>query len=108
MRVSRQVAIVTVFASGLMTAQPVSFQHDIRPVLNSRCVMCHQAQNGGGKLSLASFAGIQKGGELGAAVKPGDPDASPLLQLISGDKPRMPKAGAPLTETQVALIRRWI
>ncbi len=70
--------------------------------------MCHQAQNGGGKLSLASYAGLQKGGELGAAIKPGDPDASPLLQFISGGKPRMPKAGVPLNETQVALIRRWI
>src|SRR5690606_17236332 len=44
-------------------------------------------------------------------VVAGDPDASYLVDLITaadGARPAMPKEGAPLSEPQVALIRRWI
>src|SRR5215510_5951813 len=106
MKVSWRVGIFTVFASGVLEAQPVSFQRDIRPVLAARCVMCHQAQNGGGKLSLAAYAGLLKGGASGSAIKAGDPDASALLQFVSGQRPRMHKIGGPEAEVLGALIRR--
>jgi hypothetical protein len=48
------------------------------------------------------------GGASGPAVRPGDPDHSLLLKAIRGERPLMPKAGAPLTAEQVALIERWV
>ena len=42
------------------------------------------------------------------AVQPGRPNDSLLIHTITGDKPRMPKTGAPLTTDQVATLRLWI
>lgn len=91
-----------------LSAAPVSFQRDVKPILSERCQMCHQDANRSGKLSLATYESIAQGGAAGPAVKPGHPDASPLLEFITGAKPRMPKAGPPLTPTQVDTIRHWI
>jgi hypothetical protein len=89
-------------------AQPVSFERSVQPILAERCGACHSDRNSSGKLSLASAAALLKGGESGPAVRPGKPEDSLLLQMVTGDKPRMPKVGAPLAPEQVALLRRWV
>ncbi|WP_321472517.1 DUF1553 domain-containing protein [uncultured Paludibaculum sp.] len=101
-------AFVLLWAYSLSAAEPVSYQRDVQPILAERCQMCHGARNASGQLSLASAAALLRGGASGPAVKPSQPDTSLLLQVVSGDKPRMPKAGPPLAETEIALIRRWI
>jgi hypothetical protein len=70
-------------------ADPIVFDDAVRPILAQRCQGCHPSLPEG-------------------AIKPGDADASPLIQVISGEKPRMPKAGVPLTSSQIAIIRTWI
>jgi hypothetical protein len=89
-------------------ADPVSYSRDVRPILVERCEGCHQERNKSGRLSVTSISELTVGGVSGPAIKPGDPAASLLLEYISGPKPRMPKAGAPLAPEQVALIRTWI
>ncbi|MBK7929910.1 MAG: PSD1 domain-containing protein [Bryobacterales bacterium] len=89
-------------------AAEVSYQREVRPVLAERCAVCHGARNASAGLSVASVAAMVKGGASGAAVKPGDAEGSLLVATISGEKPKMPKVGAPLTAGQVAVIRRWI
>src|SRR6478672_3762685 len=90
-----------------LTAQ-VSFDKSVKPILAERCGMCHAQQNAAGKLSVAKVSSLLQGGASGPAIRPGKPDASLLVTVISGDKPRMPKVGPPLDASQVAVIRRWI
>jgi len=90
---------------------PVSFHADVRPILQASCQGCHQPAKAGAKLVLTGFAELARGGKSGAAVVPGDPDASLLVEEISpfGDlPPNMPKDRAPLDAEALALIRRWI
>lgn len=91
-----------------LVAQTVSYTRDVQPLLAAKCVACHQAANRSGGLALNSFAGLSSGGAHGPAFVTGAVAESPLLSYITGNPPRMPKAGAPLTADQVALIRRWI
>ena len=94
---------------GLLPAQTqVSFQQDVRPILEQRCEVCHGTEAGQGGLSLGNFDGLLKGGKSGPAVVAGEPEQSLLLRQISGTPPKMPMAGTPLSEEQVKLIRRWI
>ena len=65
-------------------------------------------QTPSGKFSVASAASLLAGGASGPAVQPGRPDDSLLIRTITGDKPRMPKTGAPLKPDQVAMLRLWI
>ncbi len=98
----RALILIAAGASLGVAADPISFQRDVRPIFEQRCKMCHTASGGMGGISLVSHAGAAK------AVSPGAPDESLMLRVISGDKPRMPKAGPPLSPQQVALIRAWI
>jgi hypothetical protein len=76
--------------------------------LEEKCLKCHNPSVRMGGLSLATASDATKGGAHGPAVVPGKPDDSLLIRMISGDKPKMPMQGTPLSSAQVAEIRRWI
>lgn len=100
--------LLSIAFAATVSAAPVSFSRDVRPVLWERCQLCHQEKNRSGKLSVASVASLLEGGASGPAIKPGQPEASVIVAYISGPKPRMPKVGEPLTAGQVAVITQWI
>ncbi len=87
---------------------PVSFYRQVRPILQRSCSGCHQPAKRGGKLLLTSYEGLKAGGENGAALVPGKPEESLVVQYISGPKPEMPKNGEPLKPLQIELISKWI
>jgi hypothetical protein len=103
-----QVWAAILLAGSLQAADTVSFVGQVRPILAERCFACHNPSNRSGKFSVESVALLLAGGASGQAIQPGHPDESLLIRIISGDKPRMPKAGAPLKAEQVATLRRWI
>lgn len=89
----------------------VSYYKDIRPIFQEHCQGCHQPAKRGGEYVMTQFAGLQQGGESGeAAIVPGQPQASYLIQQITpeGDAAAMPKDAPPLPADQRELIARWI
>ena len=72
------------------------FEAKIRPVLVDNCYPCHSqsADELEGSLLLDSRQGLRRGGDSGAAIVPGDPEASLLLKAIRYDDEdlRMPPA----------------
>ncbi len=84
------------------------FRQRIAPILEERCLSCHDAKTKRGKLDLSSRAGLLAGGEEGAVVVPGDATKSRLMKMVSGPKPRMPRSGSKLGDAEVAHLRRWI
>ena len=86
----------------------VSFEQDIRPIFEARCIVCHASKNPQGGLSLTHHTALMQGGKSGPVVVTGQPEKSLLVDLVSGLDPMMPKVGNPITESQVALIRQWI
>ena len=63
-----------------------------------------------GKLSLVSFAKLQKGGEKGAVVVPNRADASLMIRMLTGEvEPAMPPKDEPQpTDAEINLLRAWI
>jgi hypothetical protein len=43
-------------------AQPVGFLDEVKPVLDSRCVVCHSCYNAACQLKMSSFEGLDRGG----------------------------------------------
>lgn len=82
----------------------------VAPILQKHCVGCHNADDREGKLSLESFADLQKGGKHGPSVQPGEPKSSRLLLLISGQaKPVMPPDKEErLSAEQIATLTAWV
>ncbi len=113
-------AFVLALAAGLASAaavraqaepaEPVSFARHIRPILELKCFECHDQQERESGFLVTSVAAILQGGEgAGAAVIPGQPEASPLIEYLTGvRRPRMPKNYRPLSDEQIDLFRRWI
>ncbi len=88
--------------------EPVSFEREVAPLLESRCLRCHNAEKAEGGLSLATFDAARRGGEILPAVVPGKPEESYLLDMVAGDEPQMPRGGDPLSAEQVDALHRWI
>jgi dipeptidyl aminopeptidase/acylaminoacyl peptidase len=86
------------------------FTKQIAPIFQKRCFGCHNADDAEGKLSLESFADLQKGGKHGPSLQPGDIASSRLLQLVTGKaKPVMPPEDEErLTVQEIALLTAWI
>ena len=102
---------VAVGASGAAVAEPVDYMKDVWPIFLSRCIECHGAESQKGDLRLDSPEAVQTGGEFGAIIKAGEPDNSSIIELISlpeGDADIMPAKGDPLSEEEIATIRRWV
>src|ERR1700730_18367883 len=84
------------------------FEVRIRPVLARNCFACH-AQSELGGLRVDSREGMLKGGKSGAAVVPGKPDSSILIEAVQQTHPRlkMPPQGE-LKDEEVADLRKWV
>jgi mono/diheme cytochrome c family protein len=84
-----------------------SFQGDIRPLVQAKCLRCHGEKALKGDLDLRTEMGIRKGGETGPVIIAGKPDDSLLFEKVqSGTMP--PGKKDRLSEAEVEIIRRWI
>ena len=85
------------------------FEKTVRPMLVNQCLKCHGGDKIRGGLVLSTPEGLEKGGDAGAVVRPGDPSGSRLLEALEYHNPdfRMPPSGR-LPESTIADVRRWI
>lgn len=90
----------------MASADMVTFERDVLPILTSNCLGCHGGLLQKGDLDLRSMPALLKGGKSGPAVKPGDPDASPLWEAI--DSGEMPKGEKKLSAGEKEMLRRWV
>ena len=82
-----------------------SFDKQVAPLLQSRCLKCHNHAKARGDLDLTTGATLLKGGEAGAVVAPGKSGDSLLFAKVRDGK--MPP-GRPLPANEVRLLGRWI
>ncbi len=104
-----RLAIIFLFMSGIkLGGETISFQNEIQPIFQKRCLLCHNETAASGGLVLTTYETLKKGGESGPVVIGGNTNESLLLQMVRGKSPRMPKSGKPLKPTELELIRTWI
>lgn len=85
------------------------FEKNIRPVLIEHCMECHGEKKQKGGLRLDSRAAAIAGGDLGAALLPGHPDRSPLIEAVRYEKDDMqmpPKKKLP--DAVIADLMEWV
>ena len=94
----------------LAEAAKVSYALQIKPLLESKCSECHDADDRKGGFDITSPAIMRvKGKKAGPGVVPGKPDESAIAEYVRGlREPQMPKGAAPLKEEELHLIRLWI
>jgi hypothetical protein len=116
----RALLLVLLLAAGAEAAQEPAapdpaglelFEQKIRPILAEKCYSCHSAtaEKLKGNLYLDTREGTLKGGDLGPAVVPGDPDRSLLIKAIrftDEDLKMPPKKRLPAQ--QIADFEAWV
>ena len=92
----------------------LTYQANIKPILEAKCVSCHVPGGAGYEksgLQLDSQEALMKGTKFGPVVVPGSSVSSTLYRLVSGQADpsiRMPHGQAALPEADVATIAAWI
>lgn len=115
--IRRLVAAIYLIVVGLLGARgandqtaKLNFEVDIAPILEGKCLSCHNANQEKGDLSMETLAAIQSAGE--DYIIPGNAAESMLywitLPLGDGEKPEMPEKGEALTEAEAELLAAWI
>ena len=85
------------------------FESKVRPLLTKHCVECHGPAEQSGELRLDMQSAVTKGGSLGLAVIPGDPEKSPIIRAIHYNDPafEMPPKGK-LGVDEIAILVEWV
>jgi hypothetical protein len=94
----------------------LTFDKDIKPMLDKSCVKCHSGDKPKSKYRMDTLATVIKGGESGdAAVVPGHSDKSPIVLFTSDavEEMEMPPTEKrdrfpALTKEQIGILRAWI
>ncbi len=89
----------------------ISYNTDIRPIINRKCIACHGGVKKAGGLSFIFREEALAVANSGLrAIVPGDPGASELIRRIQHHDPelRMPLESEPLSPDEITLIEDWI
>jgi mono/diheme cytochrome c family protein len=102
---------------GMMVGTPVAapgaddgeYERAIAALFAEKCAECHSGEERSSGFSVTSPAAIVAGGDkYGRSVVAGNPEASPLIQVLRGQKrPRMPM-GDRLTDEEIGRVESWI
>ena len=114
--ITRPLFLLSLLASATLSisAAPVDFARQIRPILSDNCFACHGPDEHArkAKLRLDSLEGATAPHDDHAAVVPNNPNKSELIRRITATDPDdlmpPPKTGKHLTPAQTDLLRQWI
>ena len=104
--------MVLIFSFGCRDhSSEISFNRDIRPILNEKCLKCHGGVHAEAGLSFLFQEDAFKLTESGKMpIVPGKPFESELVRRIKEEDPdeRMPQESDPLSPAEIEKIERWI
>ena len=89
------------------------YTEKVVPVLEAHCYQCHGGTAHRGGLSLATKAGMLKGGHDGTVLVPGHPEQSLIVKLIRHEGPAddpmpMPPNKPKLSDADIAVVEQWV
>ena len=114
--------LIGIFASSILLAgcgkdpePPVSFAQQVKPILASNCLSCHNSEGEGYKksgLNMETHADLLKGTNFGPVIIPGNALSSSLVILIEGKGDptiKMPHGSLQiLPKSDRDIIKLWI
>lgn len=108
--------LFAVLSSGCIKEErQVSFQRDVQPILNGKCIECHHPPQGKGYLetglSMATYEDLMQGTFYGPVIVAGDSRHSILNMLVEGRSDpsmRMPHGRKALGGEEIETLRLWV
>ena len=115
--------VATVLLVGAGCTKQVSFSKDVKPILNAKCLTCHDGSGEGSTksgFSVQTYEGLKSGTKLGQVVVPGDAVSSSLYRMVAHqaspeiqmpphhEEAKAAKKLQPLTDGEIDTIKQWI
>lgn len=108
--------IVNTLLISSCATQQVSYQDDVVPILDSRCIKCHVSPDGIGYkatgLEMDSYESLMQGTVYGPVIVAGDSRRSIMNMLVegrAGKLQRMPHNGdKALSDEQIETLKNWV
>jgi WD40 repeat protein len=94
--------------------RPIDFEKDIQPIIDDKCVACHNVAIAESKLILEDVSSMLKGGKRGPAVVPKDVEKSLIYQVaaraVDPVMPPLPNkvSATAFTPQELGLLKKWI
>ena len=107
-------ALATLITFSAGCTRDVSFKQDVSPILSENCLSCHKPGTEGyikSGLSMENYDAVMKGTKFGPVIVAGSHISSTLVLLLerkAHPSINMPKDKAPLADSQIKVIRKWI
>ena len=104
-------ACATLGDEDLPVGDEVDFVRHIKPILEGRCVRCHNAATMPELTSFETRAQALAPGKHGRAIIPGDPDNSRIVNFVNAPRDTevaMPRAGHEVPAEEAETLREWI
>jgi len=96
----------------ILLGDAVVFNDMVQPIIQAKCINCHNATKAKGELVMEAPASLLKGGKSGVLWDSAQPDFGLLMQrlhLPADNKKHMPPIGKPqLTNEEQNIIYHWI
>ena len=89
----------------------VEFDHDVRPILERRCLSCHGEKEQKAGVALHRWYHAQRPADSGEPlVQKGRPEESLIFKLVTtaDEEKRMPKDKAALPANEIQVLKEWI
>ena len=108
------VAMVAVGTLAPRAAAQVSYQEDVFPIIELRCLECHQPGGPGYETSgfdMRTYESLMEGTKFGPVITPGSPFESNLVAVIehrTSPEIWMPHQSKQLSKCERQAIRFWI
>lgn len=99
-------------SSETMPLDSTVFRKAVYPILEKKCISCHNKTKPKGKLVMTSVAEFMKGGKEGVEWVEGNPDESRMIKYIQlplEHDDHMPPDGKPqLSKLEISMLQSWI
>ncbi len=92
-------------------AGEVDFVSHVKPILEGKCVICHNRRSLPGYMSLENRQEAKRTGALGSFIISGHPEHSLLIAKLEGGYPAMssmPVVGMQLTPDELTILTHWV
>ncbi|MCU7865646.1 MAG: hypothetical protein KZQ92_16920 [Candidatus Thiodiazotropha sp. (ex Lucinoma borealis)] len=112
---SMSVTLSAILLAGCSAAPaPISFNSEIKPLVDKYCTECHIQGGAGTEASgflTDNYHNLMKGTKFGPVVVAGDPLSSSFYRLVAGKVDpsiRMPHGKEALSTIEISMIENWI
>ena len=89
--------------------EKITYDDHVYPVLESKCLNCHNPDKKKGDLDLSTYIGTMAGSSGGKIALAGDGGSSKLYTVtVHTEEPVMPPEGDKIAKKDADMIRAWI